>query len=109
MRVLPVAGKENGLNGCKTHLNGGCEECHGAVSLPCMEPFSVTIGDRTYEVQPYARGYGVSFHITCGPSTIIFELDEEDNLRARSSGEPADAVLVGQLAEAITRHYGGAQ
>lgn len=70
-----------------------------------MEPFSVTIAGRNYEVQPYARGYGISFHVTAEATTIVFELDEEDNLRARSSGEPANAALVAELAEAITRHF----
>lgn len=73
--------------------------------LCVMEPFFVAIAGQTYEVQPYARGFGVSFHITAGNSTIIFELDEEDSLRARSTGDPVDAALVGQLAEAITRHF----
>lgn len=70
-----------------------------------MEPFSVTIAGRSYEVQPYARGYSVSFHVTSDDTTIVFELDEEDNLRARSAGEPANAALVAELAEAITRHF----
>ena len=70
-----------------------------------MEPFTVTIAGQPYEVQPYASSYNVSFHITAGDTTIIFELDEEDNLRARTNGAPADAVLVGQLAEEITRHF----
>ena len=70
-----------------------------------MEPFSVIIADRTYEVQPYASRYSVSFHITAEESTIIFELDEEDHLRARSEGAQPDAALVAQLAEAITLHF----
>jgi hypothetical protein len=70
-----------------------------------MEPFSITIADQAYEVQPYTKGYGVSFYITSGNSTIIFELDEEDSLRARSTGDTVDGALVAQLAEAITRHF----
>ncbi len=70
-----------------------------------MEPFTVTIAGLPYNVQPYASSYSVSFHITAGETTIIFELDEEDNLRARTTGAPADAALVGQLAEEITRHF----
>lgn len=70
-----------------------------------MEPFSILIKDQAYEVTPYVKGYTVSFHLTAGDSKIIFELDEEDQLRALTVGEPVNAELVGQLAEAITRHY----
>lgn len=70
-----------------------------------MEPFSVTIAGTTYEVQPYPSQYSISFHITAGESLIVFELDEEDNLRARSTGEQPNASLVAELAEAITKHF----
>lgn len=70
-----------------------------------MEPFSILIKDQAYEVTPYVKGYTVSFHLTAADSKIIFELDEEDQLRALTVGEPVNAELVEQLAEAITRHY----
>lgn len=70
-----------------------------------MEPFSVTVHNNVYLVTPYAKGYTVSFHVSAEGSSIIFELDEEDNLRALTSGAPVDARLVEALAEAITRHF----
>lgn len=70
-----------------------------------MEPFSILIRDQAYEVSPYVKGYTVSFHVTAAGSRIIFELDEEDRLRAVTAGEPVDAELVMQLAEAITKHF----
>ena len=70
-----------------------------------MEPFSILVKDQAYEVTPYVKGYTVSFHLTAADSKIIFELDEEDQLRALTVGEPVNAELVEQLAEAITRHY----
>lgn len=70
-----------------------------------MEPFSVTIKERSYFITPYAKGYSVSFHVTTENSNIIFELDEEDNLRALTSGEPVDASLISALAEEITKHF----
>lgn len=76
-----------------------------ALSLWHMSPFSVTIAGQVYDVQPYASQYSISFHITAGESTIIFELDEEDSLRARSTGEAPKAELIAQLAEEITKHF----
>jgi hypothetical protein len=70
-----------------------------------MEPFSVTIKEQSYLITPYAKGYGISFHISTENSQIIFELDEEDNLRALTSGDPVDNGLVEALAEAITKHF----
>lgn len=70
-----------------------------------MEPFSVTIKEQSYLITPYAKGYSVSFHVTTENSSIIFELDEEDNLRALTSGDPVDAGLVSALAEEITKHF----
>ncbi|RPD40075.1 hypothetical protein [Chitinophaga barathri] len=70
-----------------------------------MSPFSVTISDQLYEVTPYVKGYGISFHVDTPGSRISFELDEEDNLRAITSGEPVDAALVEQLAAAIVQHF----
>lgn len=70
-----------------------------------MEPFSVTIKEQSYLITPYAKGYSVSFHVTTENSSIIFELDEEDNLRALTSGDPVDAGLVSSLAEEITKHF----
>ncbi|MBO9152547.1 hypothetical protein ACFOTA_10050 [Chitinophaga sp. GCM10012297] len=70
-----------------------------------MEPFSVTLGDQVYEITPYVKGYSVSFHIDLPASRISFELDEEDNLRAVTSGEPVAPSLIGQLADAIVRHF----
>lgn len=70
-----------------------------------MEPFSVTINERSYLITPYAKGYGISFHISTENSHIIFELDEEDNLRALTSGDPVDARLISALAEEITKHF----
>jgi hypothetical protein len=70
-----------------------------------MEPFSVTIKEVSYLITPYAKGYGISFHVTTENSNIIFELDEEDNLRALTSGDPVDASLVSALAEEITKHF----
>ncbi|WP_143197521.1 hypothetical protein [Chitinophaga niabensis] len=70
-----------------------------------MEPFSVTINEQSYLVTPYAKGYSISFHVTTENSQIIFELDEEDNLRALTSGDPVDARIISALAEAITKHF----
>lgn len=70
-----------------------------------MEPFTILVKDLAYEVSPYVKGYTVSFHVTAEESKIIFELDEEDQLRALISGEPVNPELVEQLAEAITRHF----
>lgn len=70
-----------------------------------MEPFTILVKDRAYEVSPYVKGYTVSFHVTAEENKIIFELDEEDQLRALISGEPVNPELVEQLAEAITRHF----
>lgn len=70
-----------------------------------MEPFTILVKDRAYEVSPYVKGYTVSFQVTAEESKIIFELDEEDQLRALISGEPVNPELVEQLAEAITRHF----
>jgi hypothetical protein len=70
-----------------------------------MEPFTILVKDRAYEVSPYVKGYTVSFHVMAEDSRIIFELDEEDQLRALTSGEPVSPELVGQLADAITRHF----
>lgn len=70
-----------------------------------MEPFSVTVKEESYLITPYAKGFGISFHITTENSQIIFELDEEDNLRALTSGDPVDASLVSALAEEITKHF----
>ncbi|MGX5818489.1 hypothetical protein ACWKWU_09850 [Chitinophaga lutea] len=72
-----------------------------------MEPFTLTIDDTAYEVQPYARGYQVSFHVESGDSKVVFELDEEDNLRALVTGAPLSDRVIEQLAEGITRHFGG--
>lgn len=70
-----------------------------------MEPFTVLVNDRAYEVTPYVKGYTVSLQVTAEDSMIFFELDEEDQLRARTSGGPVHPLLVEQLAEAITRHF----
>lgn len=70
-----------------------------------MEPFSVTIKEQSYLITPYAKGYSVSFHVTAENSHVIFELDEEDNLRALTSGDPVDAGIITALAEAITKHF----
>ena len=71
-----------------------------------MDPFSVTVSGQLYEVTPYVKGYSISFHIDAPGSRISFELDEEDNLRAITSGEPVDAALIEQLAAAIVQHFG---
>ncbi len=70
-----------------------------------MEPFSVTVNDQVYQVTPYTRGYSVSLHIDLPGSRISFEPDEEDNLRAVTTGEPVNEALVEQLAAAIVRHF----
>lgn len=70
-----------------------------------MEPFSVTIKEQSYFITPYAKGYAISFHISTENSHIIFELDEEDNLRAITSGDPVDSHLIAALAEEITKHF----
>lgn len=71
-----------------------------------MEPFSVLINDTSYEVRPYVKGYTVSLHVEAGNSTIVFELDEEDQLRALTSGEPVSPKLIDALADAIITHFG---
>lgn len=70
-----------------------------------MEPFSVIISGQVYEIIPYVKGYSVSFHIDLPASRISFELDEEDNLRAVTGGEPVSPALIEQLADAIVRHF----
>lgn len=71
-----------------------------------MDIFTITVGERRFEVKPFVKGYGMAFHVDTGDGRVIFELDEEDNLRAIAQGDvPPDAVLVGRIADAIVAHY----
>lgn len=71
-----------------------------------MEMFMITVDDQRFEVKPFVKGYGMAFHVDTGDGLVIFELDEEDSLRALSQGPvPPDAVLVGRIADAIVAHF----
>lgn len=70
-----------------------------------MEPFSILVNDHTYEVTPYVKGYTVSLQIETGNSKVVFELDEEDQLRAITSGDPVDQATIEAFADAIIRHF----
>lgn len=70
-----------------------------------MEPFTILVNDNTYEVTPYVKGYTVSLHIETGNSKVVFELDEEDQLRAITSGDPVDQSTIEAFADAIIRHF----
>ncbi|WP_341834350.1 hypothetical protein WJU16_15250 [Chitinophaga pollutisoli] len=71
-----------------------------------MEFFTITIDGQRFEVKPFVKGYGMAFHVDTGDGLVVFELDEEDNLRAIAQGPvPPDAALVGRIADAIVAHY----
>lgn len=72
-----------------------------------MDIFTISVDGQRFEVKPFMRTYGMAFHVDTGEGLVIFELDEEDNLRAISQGpEPPDSALVGRIADAIVAHYG---
>ncbi|MGE7777805.1 hypothetical protein [Chitinophaga caseinilytica] len=72
-----------------------------------MDIFTISVDERRFEVKPFVKGYGMAFHVDTGDGLVIFELDEEDSLRAISQGPtPPDSALVGRIADAIVAHFG---
>lgn len=71
-----------------------------------MDIFTIQVDDRQFEVKPFVKGYGMAFHVHTGDGLVVFELDEEDQLRALSQGDvPPDAALVGRIADAIVARF----